>query len=121
MAKIVYLAHPIRGEVKGNIKALLSICREIHKTGVQPFVPHVAATQYLDDSDPEQRALGMAANEEYLRRGFIDELWLCGPRISQGMEREIALCLENNIPVLCYNPELQPRLDEILAQKSLNK
>ena len=38
---------------------------------------------------------------------MIDEVWLCSNKISKGMKEEIRLSKENNIPIKCYNKELE--------------
>lgn len=98
--KIVYIAHPISGNVEGNVLKVLSLCKKYHTDKIIPFAPYVVANQYLEDNKPEERELGIEANMEFFRRGFIDELWLCGDRISDGMKQEIQLAEEFKIPVI---------------------
>jgi hypothetical protein len=74
--KMVFIAHPIRGDVKGNIRRVISICKEIHTNEIIPVAPYLVSLQYLDDEVMEDRELGVDANLEYFRRGYIDELWL---------------------------------------------
>ena len=114
--KIVYIAHPINGDVKGNIKKILTICKKVHSQKIIPFAHYVVANQYLDDGIKEERMLGIAAGNEFLKRGFIDELWLCGPKISAGMREEIKLCLKNKIPIKCFNKRLRPEFEKILRE-----
>ena len=42
----------------------------------------------------------MEANLICFQRGFVDELWLYGDKISEGMKREIAIAQELKIPVV---------------------
>ena len=100
MAKTVFIAHPISGDVPGNIQKVLKICAEVHTEHVIPVVPYLACLQYLDETDVEDRDLGIAAGLEYLRRGFVDELWLYGDHISSGMHKEVLLAREQGIPVI---------------------
>lgn len=116
MAKLIYIAHQVSGDIKANVKSILEICREIHTSEIIPFAPYLVALQYLDDTVSEERELGIKANRECFRRGIIDEVWVCGPKISKGMKKEVKLALENNIPIYCYNPSLQPELDQLIAQ-----
>ena len=60
----------------------------------------MTAIQYLDDGIAEERRLGMEANFEAFRRGYVDEIWLFGNRISSGMEQEVRLALELGIPII---------------------
>lgn len=98
--KTVFVAHPISGDVKGNMKKVLKICAKIHTRNVVPVAPYLIALQYLNDHVVEDRALGIIANHECFYRGFVDELWLYGDYISAGMIEEIKLAREVGIPVI---------------------
>jgi hypothetical protein len=100
--KTVYPAHPISGDVEGNIRRIKAIVRKLHLTpGIQPVAPYISDCDgILDDNNPEERALGIAADVEYFKRGMIDEVWLFGSRISNGMSHEIRLALDLGIPVV---------------------
>lgn len=98
--KTVFVAHQISGDVKGNMKKVLKICAEIHTRNIVPIAPYLISLQYLNDEVVEDRELGMAANHEHFYRGFVDELWLFGNRISKGMIEEIKLAREMGIPVI---------------------
>ncbi len=116
MTKLVYVAHQIAGNVTGNIRAVVEICKKIHTPDILPVAPYLESVYYLDDDKPEERELGQLLDKEFFKRKVIDELWLCGPRISNGMRDEIRLSLEHGIPIRCYNPELQPELERIMVQ-----
>ena len=116
MPKIVFLAHSINGDIEGNIKRILALCKKIHSEEIIPCIPYIARLQYLDDALGKERNLRMAANKEYFDRNLIDEVWLCGPTISNGMKAEIGLAQKKGIPVHCYNPELKKQLEEVLNE-----
>jgi hypothetical protein len=106
--KLVYIAHPISGDVKGNIDKVLNICREIHLNSgskIIPYAPYIAALLYLKDEVKEERELGFEANKKLFEKGGFDELWLCGDRVSSGMKEEIEWCLKLDIPVVSYSPQ----------------
>ena len=107
--KLVYIAHPVGGDVQNNIKKILQICRHIHLAddNCVPFAPYVVSLQYLNDAISGEREIGMSADWEYFKRKVMDELWLCGDRISEGMRLEIEQAREYDIPIICYNPELK--------------
>ena len=119
---IAYLAHPISGDVEGNIESILCILKEIRLNeddgdewrDIIPVAPYITALHYLDDNVPEERALGMEENSYYFEKGFIDELLLAGPYISSGMRKEIELAHSLGLPISCYNPALQEELNQIL-------
>ena len=99
--KIVYIAHPIGGDVEGNIKSVLKIVRELSiKNQVIPFAPYIVDVQALDDTDLEQRAIGFYHNWIHFHHGIIDEVWLYGQRVSDGMITEIGWAKELGIPVI---------------------
>ncbi len=113
MPKLVYLAHQVGGDVDANIRSILALCKQIHTTDVIPVVPYLVALQYLHDHVVEDRQLGTEANLEFLLRRLVDEVWLCGPRISEGMKAEIRLAHNQGIPIHCYNPLLQSQLNQL--------
>ena len=113
MPKIVYIAHQVNGNIKQNIESILKICREIHTEEIIPFAPYLVAFQYLDYSVSEVRSLGIAANTECFRRRMIDEVWLCGPGISEGMKEEIKLAMRHGIPIKCHSNDLEKELEKL--------
>jgi len=86
--KLVFIAHPISGDIEGNVKKVLDICEKVHINGIVPVAPYLVSLQYLNDEVHEDRVLGVEANLECFHRRFIDELWLFGDKISLGMEEE---------------------------------
>lgn len=98
--KIVYIAHPVGGDVENNIKLVLSIVRQLSiENEVIPFAPYIVDVQSLDDSKPEQRAIGFEHNKQLFHSGIIDYVWLYGGRISSGMQTEIEWANSLGIPV----------------------
>jgi hypothetical protein len=99
--KIVYIAHPIAGDVWGNIKKILAIVREINLTEpeITPLVPYLADVMALDDTNPIERERGRKNGLALLLGGRVDELWCFGGTISPGMEAEIDAAEKAGIPV----------------------
>ena len=133
--RIGYVAHPVGGDVPGNIDAILGILGEIRFNeeekeewkNLLPIAPYIVPILYLDDEVPEQRKMGMEENQYYFKRGFIDVLILAGPVISSGMYGEIEEVVEYNrqsqehkIDIICHTRELQPELDRILDEIEKN-
>jgi len=102
MRKIVYLAHPISGDITGNLANLEFVYRFITRVfpDVIPFVPYYATVKSLNDKNPEERLMGMSHNMEMFERRMFDELWICSKRISAGMQAEIDKADELLIPVV---------------------
>ncbi|WP_395073851.1 helix-turn-helix domain-containing protein [Flavobacterium sp.] len=105
--KIVYVAHPVSGDVKGNIEKILAIVREINLTekNVVPFVPYLADVMAMNDDEPEERRKGISNNICYLQSGIVKELRVYGDFISKGVAEEIAIARQYKIPVVYFNPK----------------
>lgn len=71
-----------------NIVNARRYCKFAADTGHNPFAPHLFYTQFLDDSQPHERKLGMQLGMIMLTK--CAEMWVFGEVISPGMEREIA-------------------------------
>ncbi len=100
MAKTVFIGHPIGGDIRANVAKVLKICEEVHTKDIIPVAPYLISLQYLNDEVTEDRELGMEANHESFRRRYVDELWLFGDKISNGMRGEVLLARELNIPIV---------------------
>jgi hypothetical protein len=107
--KIAYIAHPVSGDVSGNIEKILKIVREINLTmpDVVPFVPYMADLLIMDDNIAAERERGIGNDIAILRSGMVNELWVYGHKVSGGMRAEIELAFELNIPVLVMSPEIK--------------
>lgn len=57
------------------------------KMGHYPVVPHLLLSLHLDDTDPAQRAQGMALGAKAFSK--CDELWIFGDRFSGGMGEDV--------------------------------
>ena len=99
--KIVYIAHPISGDIPGNIQKVKEIVKDINlkEPDIYPYAPYIVDCETLDDNIPEQRAKGIKNNQKLFEKGIIDELWLYGDKITKGMIAEIKLAETWNIPV----------------------
>lgn len=116
--RIVYLCHPIGGDVEKNLESLRRIIRTIntYEAHTVPFCPYYADVVSLNDNDPVQRARGLKNDIEILSRpGMVDELRLYGTTISQGMKMEIETAHLMGIPVLCSSQELYTQYSVIKA------
>ncbi|MHB1154531.1 MAG: DUF7768 domain-containing protein [Eubacteriales bacterium] len=84
---IVYICSPFSGDVKRNIKAAQAYSRYAVEQGYIPIAPHLLFPQFLNDDDPDERALGLIFGNVIM--GKCSEVWVFGSRISTGMEAEI--------------------------------
>lgn len=112
--KTVFIAHPIGGDVENNVKRVREICERIHSKTIIPVAPYLVSLQYLNDEVVEDRQLGVEANLECFHRGYVDELWLFGDRISTGMKEEIRLAQELKIPIIPQTESTKKDLSEML-------
>jgi len=104
---IEYICHPVLGNVAENIADIERIMSKRHTANNILFAPYLIALRYLKDDVPEQRALGMAANDEFFRTRTITKVYVCGERVSSGMQGEILLAFDQAIPI-----ETEPHLEE---------
>ena len=95
--KLVYIASPYAGDVQENILAAQNACRYAMAQGAVPIAVHLMYPQILDDSSPGDREAGLQIGIRVLKA--CDELWLCGDRISAGMQRELDAAVQLGIPV----------------------
>jgi hypothetical protein len=100
--KIVYIAHPVSGDIRKNLIKIKQIVRDIniHMPDVLPFVHYWLDCHALNDNIPEERERGIKNDIALLKAGFIDEMWLFGNHVSKGMQHEIELANKLKIPVI---------------------
>lgn len=118
--KIVYIAHPLSGDIKSNLAKVKDIIRFINLTepNIVPFAHYFVDCHALDDTVQEERERGIKNDTALLNAGFIDELWLYGDRISRGMWNEIVLAEQLMIPVI---PQTESTKYEFEMNKHLYK
>ncbi|KAF0199015.1 MAG: hypothetical protein FD170_3943 [Bacteroidetes bacterium] len=111
--KVVYIAHPIAGDVAGNLIRIQEIGRNINlsEINVVPFANYYFDCFCLDDNDPIERYRGIKNDTALLKKGFIDEMRLYGDRISNGMANEIELALKLGIKVRPMTKETADEFD----------
>lgn len=107
--KVVYIAHPIGGVVAENKKAVYKILREVSDSNpnIVPFAPYLVDIEYLDDEIPEERSRGLANSCALLRSGVVNEMWLYGDVVSDGMVVEMRVAIDCGIPIVCKSREVK--------------
>lgn len=99
--KIVYICSPLRGNYAQNERNARLYCREImlRRPDVIPLAPHLYFPQFLHDTVPTERSLGMSAGIELLN--LCHELWVFGiENPSEGMRQEMEYAKLHNMPIL---------------------
>ena len=99
---MVYIAHPISGNVEENLADIRRIVRKINLMwdDVVPFVPYYADCVSMDDSVEWERKRGIKNDHEVLESGIVNELWLCSDRISEGMKAEMEIAKKLKIDIV---------------------
>ena len=90
MNNLIYVASAYAGDVKENSERAKRYCVHVINEGGIPIAPHLLFTQFLDDSVPHERKLGLDLGLELLEH--CGEVWVFGD-ISKGMERERTPCV----------------------------
>lgn len=100
--RVVYIAHPIGGDVEANLADLRRIVAIVNREwpNVVPFAPYYADCVSLDDHNPDDRERGIRNDQFLIKSGILDEMWLTGPTLSAGMRAERLLAMNYGIPVL---------------------
>lgn len=103
--KIAYIAHPIAGDIPGNLIKILEIIREINinEPDVVPFAPYIADCLVMKDDVSEERARGIKNNKELLRSGLIDELRVYGDTVSAGIKEEMEIAKKEGMAIRFMN------------------
>lgn len=96
MMKRVYVCAPLGGDVEGNLKRVRTYSEYALRCGTAPVVPHFYA-ECLDDNDPKDREIGLAAGMSLL--WLCDEVWVFGDTVTDGMRAELKFCKNLNIRI----------------------
>jgi len=94
---MVYICSPFSGDMDANRQKAIEYCRYAVECGAAPVAPHLLFPQFLDDTVPAERELGMNMGLELLDN--CSALWVMGDTVSSGMKAEIEYAKQNHIPV----------------------
>jgi hypothetical protein len=111
MKKLVFIAHPVSGDVDNNLLKIDKILAEIHSTEVIPVFPSHTWRRYLTDS-AEDKEKAAVVNAAYFESGAIKELWVYGSHLTDGMKKEIGLAIKYRLPVIMKSEEMKKLLEE---------
>lgn len=84
---IVYICSPYAGDVSENVENARRYSSFAVDNGYIPVAPHLLFPQFLDDSNPKERQLGLFFGNALMSK--CSEVWVFGDHISSGMEAEI--------------------------------
>lgn len=106
---IVYICSPYSGDVEKNVEAAQKYSRFAVDTGYIPIAPHLLFPQFLNDSDPKERSLGLFFGNALMSK--CSEVWVFGSRISSGMEAEIKRAKWKNYRLRYFTENLEEKHD----------
>ena len=102
---IVYICSPYSGDVEANVDAARGYCRFAVDEGYIPIAPHLLFPQFLDDTDPDERSLGLFFGNALMSK--CAEVWVFGCRISEGMAAEIRRAKWKNYRLRYFTEECE--------------
>ena len=70
-----------------------------------PFAPHLLFPQFLDDSDPKERELGLFFGVALMSK--CAEVWVFGETISAGMAKEIEKAEKRGMRIRWFNSKYE--------------
>ena len=102
---IVYICSPFAGDIEKNVVATRTYSRFAVEQGYIPIAPHLLFPQFLDDSDPKERELGLFFGNAIMSK--CSEVWVFGSHISSGMEAEIKRAKWKNYRLRYFTENLE--------------
>lgn len=103
--KRIFVCSPYAGNTLENVKRAKRYCKYVIAIGNSPIAPHLFFPQFLDDSSPTERSVGLNAGLAWLEKA--DELWIFDSKPSPGMTMEIAFAEAHKIPCINKYQELE--------------
>lgn len=82
---MVYICSPYSGNIESNTEKARKYSRYAVDQGMIPIAPHLLLPQYMSE---DERDLALFMDIAILSK--CSELWVCGDRITKGMENEIS-------------------------------
>ena len=104
---IVYICSPYAGDIETNVVAARRYSRFAVEKGYIPIAPHLLFPQFLNDSDPNERELGLFFGNAIMSK--CSEIWVFGSKISNGMAAEINRARWKNYRLRYFTEELEEK------------
>jgi len=102
---IVYICSPYAGDIEKNVKAARDYCRFAVEKGFIPVAPHLLLPQFMDDTNPQERQLGLFFGNALMSK--CSEVWVFGSVISHGMQVEIKRARWKNYRLRYFTEDLK--------------
>ncbi len=106
---LVYICSPYSGDIENNVAAARRYSRFAVENNAIPITPHLLYPQFLNDSDPCERELGMAFGNVLMSK--CSQLWVFGDTVSEGMAREIARAKRKCITVRRFSKNCEEEVN----------
>ena len=94
---LVFICSPFAGDMEGNARRAREYSRFAVAQDYIPIAPHLLFPQFLEETDPAGRALGISFG--LVLQALCREMWVFGDVISKGMAAEIKKAKERGIPI----------------------
>lgn len=104
--RIVFICSPYKGDIEVNTSRAKRYGRFAVTKKQVPIIPHLMYPRFLDEDNPYERAMGLEMGLILLSK--CQEIWVFGSRISKGMEIEIEMAKDMNIPIRYYDIHCRP-------------
>lgn len=101
--KLVFISTPYTGSVEVNVAFAQKACFYAICQGHTPIAPHLIYPGIVPDEDPAWREVGIDMGCDWL--ALCDEVWLCGPSVTAGMQAELDLANDLGIAVRYLSSE----------------
>lgn len=98
---LVYICSPFSGEIEKNIESARRYSKFAVECGYIPLAPHLLLPQFMDDSNPKERALAVFMDMALMSK--CAEVWVFGKIISNGMAIEIAKAKQKGQKIRYFN------------------
>ena len=102
---IVYICSPFAGDTEKNVAAARTYSRFAVEQGYIPIAPHLLFPQFLNDTNPKERELGLFFGNALMSK--CSEIWVFGSHISSGVEAEIKRATWKNYRLRYFTENLE--------------
>lgn len=96
-------AAPSPEQLAQHIRWARALAQQIWVDGFWPILPHLYAPQFLDDTKPADRAIGLQWGLDLLER--CQMLYVCDVTPSAGMRRELERAEALDLPMQLWVPD----------------
>lgn len=98
---LVYICSPFAGDIQRNTERARGYCRFAVSKNCIPIAPHLLFPQFMEESDPAQRNLGIFFG--LVLQSKCKEVWVFGRRFTHGMSVEIEKAKERGLTIRYFN------------------